>query len=215
MNRLRLREPHLPFGGMHVHVDLLQRHRQEEHGAREAAARENVAVYIHQRVLHRPVAHGSAVHEELNTRQRRTVTVRSGDETLDNDGALIPRQGDQPSGRLLAEHGGHAVESVARRRPRQRGSIIALDLEVHAWKRECGAGQPVRDMSPLGPGPLQELPPRRNAREEVRDLDARSDGSRGRAFSHQAALVHPDLVGVAVRTFPRAQSKAGYRRDRR
>jgi hypothetical protein len=94
---------------VHVHVHGLGRHLQEEHGGWEAAARQHVAVDLHQRVLEQPVAHGPPVHEQVHAGQRRAVAVGARHQARQAQGAGGLLHADQGRGFRLSQHGRHPV----------------------------------------------------------------------------------------------------------
>ena len=125
VNGLRIREAHLPLGRVHVHVHLRRRDLEEEHRARKATARQHVAVHVDERMLEQAIAHGTAVHEEVDAGERRPVAIRPRREALDAQLAGGSSDRDEGQRLLLAEDRRHALEGVGDRRPGQRRAIVA------------------------------------------------------------------------------------------
>jgi hypothetical protein len=200
---------------VYVHVHRLRRQRQEEHRAGEAAARQEVAVHLHQGVLEHAVAHRAPIHEEADAGHARAVPIGARHKALDLRPSLLVLDAQQPLRLALSQHSGHPLQRVADRGPRQRRAIVAVDVEVRLGQRQRRAGQPVRDVSPLGLRRLEEFAPRRNRREEVRHLHARAHGPADGTGLGLLAAPDAQLEGFVGPPRARAQAQAGDRRDGR
>ncbi len=66
MDKTLLAEAHLRLGWMHVDVDLLGRHFQEQKHNREARWRNDIAIGLGDRVQKEPVTNEALVHEDVD-----------------------------------------------------------------------------------------------------------------------------------------------------
>jgi hypothetical protein len=87
---------------VHVHVDRLERQVDEQDRAREAAARQHVAVAVDERVLEDAVAHRPPVHEQVHAGEAAAVAVGARDPSVRANAALGRVDRDQRRGLALA-----------------------------------------------------------------------------------------------------------------
>ncbi len=237
----RLPEAHLGFGRMHIHIDLLRRHLQEEQHHRERGWRNDIAVGLSQRMQHHPVAHQAMVDEDVDRVAVQLLQLRLGDEPRNAQKSGVGRRVILLAlpGRRLGQAGAREVH-LRRGREHQRCRVAAKDLEQpvagrgHRRRDQQRLGRrmqfkvPLRmrqrivrhqrgNVGQLGLLGLEEFAPRRRVVEQVADRDG---GARRRAgIFHAQYFAAGDLdlrarVFVRGMGFQRQTRDAGNRRQR-
>ena len=123
--------------------------RRNSSARRKAPTRQHVAVHLEQRVPQQAVAHGPAVHEQVDARAGRAVPVGPRDEDVEREVPGVARAYDQP----LRPRARRAPRRSARtgRPPRARRSAARSSRRTSKWtrgERERGLGRATRSRGP-------------------------------------------------------------------
>jgi len=191
VDSLGIVEAHLPLGRVDIHIDGRGGDAQEEHRGGEASARKEIPADLEQRVAHQSVAHWAPVHEEVDSRGGGPVRVRPGDVGAERHLSPLALRRHQRRGIPLREDRGDPIEGILHRGPGEGAPAVPSYVEVDLRQGEGGPGQPVSDVPPLGGGGLQELSPRRDVAEQLRDLDSGPLGPRRGARRDQFTALDP------------------------
>ena len=207
-------EAHLDLGGVHVHVDALGRHLQEQRVGGLAVAVQHVVVGAAHAVGEQAVAHVAAVDVEvLHVAARAGVRRQPGAAGDAQRAAEVDRDLAAVLDELGAEHvaqaldgGGRRPAGAAHRAPLLLQAAVVPDGEADVGARQRVAAHRVDGVRQLGRLGLQELAPRRRGVEQLAHLDGGADGARrGRQLA--AARVEPEGVrragGAAASGSPR------------
>ena len=171
---------------MHVDVDGRVRELDKDERCGEPPAREKVAIDLHNGVPQNPIAHGSAVHEEVNAVAGRAVPIRAGGEGQDSDLPLPTFRRYERPGLVLREDRGDSVKGLCRGGPRDRVAVVATNVEVNAWPGEGSPREPVGHMTPFRRGRSSGIsagpePGRRDPQPRPACRSGRPSRARGRA----------------------------------
>ena len=208
-----LAEADFRLRGVHVHVERVGRHLDEEVHLGAALLDRRLAVGIDDRVRDRTVLDDPAVDEDVLRSARRSLIGERGDETRQLQAARLLLQVDQ-----IVALAVHLIQTIARgerRRNLQHGAARARERESDLGIRERELRDDARDLRGLGAIGLQELPPRRQVVEEIVDLDDRAFRRRRFDDAGDGAAVDADLGAALPSARARTQQEMRHRRDRR
>jgi len=214
-HRARVAEAHLPLRRVHVHVDELRVDLQEHDGDRVAAGRQRVAVGIAHCELQQPVAHGPAVHVQVQVAGPRAEDVRGAREAAHGQARLGGVEGQQRRARVGRQHRDHPLARVGRRQEQERALAVALELETDVGSDQRHALEPAGDVTRLGRGALQELAPCRHLTEQLGDLERRALGARHGADPSDSGTLPHQLRAQRFALPARAHAHARDRSDAR
>jgi hypothetical protein len=191
MDQRLFEEPHLGFRGVDVDIDAVRRDPQEQVHLGASLLDGGDAVRLDDRVRDRPVLDDPAVDEHVLHAPGRPLVPQGGGVALDAQSAGLLAHLDQVG--PVAEQLKEPLAQVRDRRALQQTAAAAGDGEAHLRVAECELRRQPRDLGGFRRVGLQELAPRRQIVEEVRDLDAGAFGGADLADRGDRAGVHLDF----------------------
>ena len=206
-------EPDLGLGRMHVDVQGVGWHLDEEVYLRAAFLDRRRAVRVDDGVSDRPILDDAAVDEDVLRAARRPLFSEGGDEPGEPKAARL-----LPDLEQVVAFAVELIQAVAQRRRRwtlQDRTSGARQPEPDLRIREGELRRHPRDLRRLGAVGLEELPPRRKIVEEIVDLDGRALGRRDLHRRRDDSAVDANLRPARAPLRPRSEHEVGDRRHRR
>jgi len=171
VGRARISQPHLGLGGMHVHVQIVGRHLEENQHRREAPVREHFAIGAQRGVGQLPVAHRPSVDEEPHRLCSAIRDVGRPCEAMGANAAHAGVEGSEAPAQLATERLLGARREGLARRQLQQGALPLAKREGDVQARHRQAQHRVQRVGQLGGRAFDELPPRRHIPEQIAHLD--------------------------------------------
>ena len=206
-------EPDLRLRRMHVHVERVRRHLDEQVHLGAALLDRRLAVGVDDRVRDRLVLDDAPVDEDVLRTARRPLLGQRGDEAGEPDAAGLLAHFHQ-----VAPLAVELIQPVATRhggRALQHGPPGARQREADLRIRQRQLRDDARDLRRLGAVRLQELPPRRQVVEQVVDLDDRALRRADLDDRRHRAAVDADLGAALLAARARPEDEVRHRRDGR
>ena len=196
-NRRRIAEANLGLGGVHINVDVLQRHLDEQRCDRMSIAGDEIAIGGAQSADEEPVFHRPPVDEEILPVGHAAIEGRKTDHTGQRQLAAPRIDADAVPIELMSQELGDPRRRV-RRLQRQDSAAVMLEAEGDVGP---GHRKPLHGIEAggiFGAGTAQELAPRRNLVEQRLDTHASPRRKRSRRLSDPRSMVHLDPPPVAA-----------------
>ncbi len=197
---LRIAESELGLGRVHVHVDLVGRHRQEQREHRVAAIRHEVAIGRAHRAREQLVANGTPIDDQIMLRAGRPVQRGQAGEAFHGDAASRGVHGQSVGHEVFAHDAPEAREPMVEQPWRaglepQRGAVADGEAEGDLGLGESEPLHHIGDGHGLGALGFHEFEPCRRRIEQVAHLDAGARADRRRLELGLAPALDGNLEG--------------------
>ena len=216
---VRIAEPELALGRMHVHVDLVRRQVEEQSEHRIAALRHEVAVGSAHRADQQLVAHRPPVDHEIKLERIRPVERRQTRKSLKRHPTPRDAQGERIGRERLAENARQPRERVIDQPCRagfepQTDAVLAPKAEADLGLGEREPLDHIGNCRGLGALRFHEFEPGGRRVEQVAHLDPRAAGKRRGLQRGLASRIDGDLVSLGSTRGAACNGKPGDRADR-
>ena len=206
-------EPDFRFRRVHVHVERVGRHLDEEMHFRTALLDRRLAIRVDDRVRDRAILDDAPVDEDVLRPARRTLLRQRGDEPGELQPARVLFQLQQIA--ALAVDLIQAIALGQRRRALEHRAARARQREADGGVRERELRDDFRHLRRLRGIRFEKLAACGQVVEQIVDLDERALRGGRLGDAGDRAAVHADLGAALLASRTRAQHEVRHRRDRR